>query len=65
MPVKVIDASALAAMLFAKPSAEIVADQMLDCSLAAPALFAFRSCQRVSEKAASASYSTCSPYERL
>lgn len=41
MPVKVIDASAVAALLFSEPSAEAIADQVRECSLAAPTLLPF------------------------
>ena len=41
MPVKVIDASALAAMLFGEPDAEDVLEQVRGCSLAAPTLLPF------------------------
>ncbi|WP_428539321.1 type II toxin-antitoxin system VapC family toxin [Rhodopila sp.] len=39
--VKVVDASALAALLFAEPEAEAVADQLGDSRLVAPALLGF------------------------
>jgi predicted nucleic acid-binding protein len=38
MAVKVVDASALAAILFAEPEADQVADRLEDAALAAPAL---------------------------
>ena len=41
MPVKVIDASALAAMLFGEPDAEDVVEEVRGCSLAAPTLLPF------------------------
>ncbi len=41
MPVKVIDASALAAVVFAEPKAEEVVSRIQDCTLAAPALLPF------------------------
>lgn len=41
MPVKVIDASALAAMLFGEPDAERVVEELRNCSLVAPALLPF------------------------
>ena len=41
MPIKVIDASALAAMLFGEPDAEDVLEQVRGCSLAAPTLLPF------------------------
>jgi predicted nucleic acid-binding protein len=41
MPVKVVDASALAAILFAEPEADQVADRLEGASLAAPALLDF------------------------
>lgn len=41
MPVKVIDASAVAALLFSEPSAETVVDQVREYSLAAPTLLTF------------------------
>jgi predicted nucleic acid-binding protein len=41
MPVKVVDASALAALLFGEPEAETVADRIGDARLAAPALLDF------------------------
>lgn len=40
-PVKVIDASALAALLFGEPEAEAVVGQLSDARLVAPALLAF------------------------
>jgi predicted nucleic acid-binding protein len=41
MPVKVVDASALAALLFGEPEAETVAEQLGDARLMAPALLGF------------------------
>ena len=41
MPVKVVDASALAALLFGAPEAEIVARRLGDARLVAPALLGF------------------------
>jgi predicted nucleic acid-binding protein len=41
MPVKVVDASALAALLFGEPEAEAVAEQLGDARLVAPALLDF------------------------
>jgi predicted nucleic acid-binding protein len=41
MPVKVVDASALAALLFGEPQAEAVAGQLGDARLVAPALLGF------------------------
>lgn len=41
MPVKVIDASALAAVVFAEPKAEEVVSRLQGCTLAAPALLPF------------------------
>jgi predicted nucleic acid-binding protein len=41
MPVKVVDASALAALLFGEPEAEAVARQLGDARLVAPALLGF------------------------
>jgi predicted nucleic acid-binding protein len=41
MPVKVIDASALAALLFGEPDAERIAEELRDCSLVAPVLLPF------------------------
>ena len=41
MPIKVIDASALAAMLFGEPDAEDVLEQVRGCTLAAPTLLPF------------------------
>ena len=41
MPVKVVDASALAALLFGEPEAEAVAGQLGDARLVAPALLGF------------------------
>jgi predicted nucleic acid-binding protein len=41
MPVKIVDASALAAVLFAEPGAEKVAAELDGCRLAAPALLSF------------------------
>lgn len=41
MPVKVVDASALAALLFGEPEAETVAGQLSDARLVAPALLGF------------------------
>ncbi len=41
MPVKVVDASALAALLFGEPEADYVAGQLGDAALAAPALLDF------------------------
>ncbi len=38
---KVVDASALAALLFAEPEAEAVAERLQDARLAAPALLDF------------------------
>lgn len=41
MPVKVVDASALAALLFGEPEAESVAERLGDARLVAPALLGF------------------------
>ncbi len=41
MPVKVVDASALAALLFGEPEADAVAEQLGDARLVAPALLGF------------------------
>jgi predicted nucleic acid-binding protein len=41
MPVKVVDASALAAVLFAEPEADAVVRRLDDAALAAPRLLAF------------------------
>lgn len=41
MPVKVVDASALAALLFGEPEAETVASQLENNTLAAPAVLPF------------------------
>jgi predicted nucleic acid-binding protein len=41
MPVKVVDASALAAILFGEPDAESVVEELGACSLAAPTLLPF------------------------
>ena len=41
MPVKVVDASALAALLFGEPEAEAVAQRLGDAELRAPALLGF------------------------
>lgn len=41
MSVKVVDASALAALLFGEPEAESVAEQLGDAQLVAPALLGF------------------------
>lgn len=41
MPVKVVDASALAALLFGEPEGESVAGRLGDARLAAPALLSF------------------------
>ena len=41
MPVKVVDASALAALLFGEPEAEAVVVQLGDARLVAPALLEF------------------------
>jgi predicted nucleic acid-binding protein len=41
MPVKVVDASALAAILFGEPDAERISGELRDCSLVAPALLPF------------------------
>ena len=41
MPVKVVDASAIAAVLFGEPDAERVVEQIGDGTLAAPALLPF------------------------
>ncbi|MFO1023570.1 MAG: type II toxin-antitoxin system VapC family toxin [Acetobacteraceae bacterium] len=41
MPVKVVDASALAALLFAEPEADGVAAKLTDARLVAPALLGF------------------------
>jgi predicted nucleic acid-binding protein len=41
MPVKVVDASAIAALLFDEPEAEIVADRLSGDRLAAPGLLLF------------------------
>jgi len=41
MPVKVVDASALAALLFGEPEAEAVAGQLGDARLVAPVLLGF------------------------
>jgi len=41
MPVKVVDASAVAALLFGEPEAEAVAGQLGDARLVAPAMLGF------------------------
>lgn len=41
MAVKVVDASALAALLFGEPEAEHIAGQLIDARLVAPALLGF------------------------
>lgn len=41
MPVKVIDASALAAVLFGEPEAQAVVDRLQGCILTAPLLLSF------------------------
>ena len=41
MAVKVVDASALAALLFGEPEADVVAGQLADARLAAPGLLAY------------------------
>ena len=41
MPVKVVDASALAALLFGEPEAESVAERLGDARLVAPSLLGF------------------------
>jgi predicted nucleic acid-binding protein len=41
MPVKVVDASALAALLFGEPEAEAIASQLGDARLVAPSLLGF------------------------
>jgi predicted nucleic acid-binding protein len=41
MAVKIVDASALAALLFGEPEADAVADGLQDASLVAPALLGF------------------------
>jgi predicted nucleic acid-binding protein len=41
MLVKVVDASALAALLFGEPEAEAIAEQLTDARLVAPALLGF------------------------
>jgi predicted nucleic acid-binding protein len=41
MAIKVVDASALAALLFGEPEAEAIADQLGDARLVAPGLLAF------------------------
>lgn len=41
MAVKVVDASALAALLFGEPEADAVADRLADARLVAPALLGF------------------------
>lgn len=41
MVVKVLDASALAALLFGEPEAEAIAEQLTDARLVAPALLGF------------------------
>src|SRR5438067_10326061 len=41
MPIKIVDASALAALLFGEPEAEAVAVRLEDGSLVAPALLGF------------------------
>lgn len=38
MPVRVVDASALGALLFAEPDADLIVDSVRGCSLAAPVL---------------------------
>jgi len=43
MPVKVVDASALGALVFGEPGAEIVAKQLSRSTLAAPQLLWFES----------------------
>ena len=41
MPVKIVDASAIAALLFGEPEAETVVLQLENCTLAAPTIFPF------------------------
>ncbi len=41
MPVRVVDASALAALLFGEPEAEVVAERLGEARLLAPALIGF------------------------
>lgn len=41
MPVKIVDASAIAALLFGEPEAETVALQLENCTLAAPTILPF------------------------
>jgi len=41
MPVKVVDASALAALLFGEPDADVIASRLDNARLVAPALLAF------------------------
>lgn len=41
MPVKVVDASSLAALLFGEPEGEAIAQQLADAHLVAPGLLAF------------------------
>lgn len=41
MPVKVVDASALAALLFSEPAADEVAGRLTDAELAAPGLLSY------------------------
>lgn len=41
MPVRVVDASALAALLFGEPEAEVVAERLGEARLVAPALIGF------------------------
>ena len=59
MPTKVVDASALAAVLFGEPAADDVAIEMGDANLAAPALIEYevgntcwKKCRRYPEQAA-------------
>lgn len=60
MPVKVVDASALAALLFGEPEAEAVAGKLGDARLVAPALLGFelanvcliKACRRPEQRSA-------------
>ena len=50
MVVKVVDASAIAALLFGEPEAEAIAGQLGDARLVAPALLALRTRQRMPDQ---------------
>ena len=51
MAVNIVDALALAALLFGEPEAEALAGRLEGSYLVAPALLAFEICQRVPEEA--------------